>query len=223
MKLVHSDFKYQITLPDKKASEWVLESPALFSKYLYELYGETNGAEGKFVLSDETEEIDIAKYVELVMTPFEVDCNDRRILKKLYSDLSTLAYESESFLATQDMLQKLQAYFYDLEQKIGYPLEIDDEIDISAIWKAMNVRVEDYADNVLEKICQYIKIVTEVLHKKVFVFVNFRSYLTDEQLEQLIELAIYNEVKLLFIENCQRDFLEQCTYCVIDKDECQVY
>lgn len=223
MKLVHSDFKYQITLPDKKASEWVLESPALFSKYLYELYGQTNGAEGKFVLSDETEEIDIAKYVELVMTPFEVDCNDRRILKKLYSDLSTLAYESESFLATQDMLQKLQAYFYDLEQKIGYPLEIDDEIDISAIWKAMNVRVEDYADNVLEKICQYIKIVTEVLHKKVFVFVNFRSYLTDEQLEQLIELAIYNEVKLLFIENCQRDFLEQCTYCVIDKDECQVY
>ena len=146
MKLVHSDFKYQITLPDKKASEWVLESPALFSKYLYELYGQTNGGEGKFVLSDETEEIDIAKYVELVMTPFEVDCNDRRILKKLYSDLSTLAYESESFLATQDMLQKLQAYFYDLEQKIGYPLEIDDEIDISAVWKAMNVRVEDYAD-----------------------------------------------------------------------------
>ena len=157
------------------------------------------------------------------MTPFEVDSNDRRILKKLYSDLSTLAYESESFLATQDMLQKLQAYFYELEQKIGYPLEIDDEIDISAVWKAINVRVEDYADNVLEKICQYIKIVTEVLHKKVFVFVNFRSYLTDEQLEQLIELAIYNEVKLLFIENCQRDFLEQCTYCVIDKDECQVY
>ena len=73
------------------------------------------------------------------------------------------------------------------------------------------------------QICQYIKIVTEVLHKKVFVFVNFRSYLSDEQLEQLIELAIYNEVKLLFIENCQRDFLEQCTYCVIDKDECQVY
>lgn len=223
MKLVNSDFKYQITFPDKKASEWVLESPALFSKYLYELYGQTNGEEGNFVLSDETEEIDIAKYVELVMTPFEVDSNDRRILKKLYSDLSTLAYESESFLATQDMLQKLQAYFYELEQKIGYPLEIDDEIDISAVWKAMNVRVEDYADNVLEKICQYIKIVTEVLHKKVFVFVNFRSYLTDEQLKQLIELAIYNEVKLLFIENCQRDFLEQCTYCVIDKDECQVY
>ena len=223
MKLVNSDFKYQITFPDKKESEWVLESPALFSKYLYELYGQTNGEEGNFVLSDETEEIDIAKYVELVMTPFEVDSNDRRILKKLYSDLSTLAYESESFLATQDMLQKLQAYFYELEQKIGYPLEIDDEIDISAVWKAMNVRVEDYADNVLEKICQYIKIVTEVLHKKVFVFVNFRSYLTDEQLKQLIELAIYNEVKLLFIENCQRDFLEQCTYCVIDKDECQVY
>lgn len=59
--------------------------------------------------------------------------------------------------------------------------------------------------------------------KKVLVFINIRSYLENEQIQELIKNAVYNEISLLFIENIQRDFSEMKKYYIIDKDECEVY
>lgn len=223
MKLVNIDLGYQLVFQDGKVLEWIIESPALFQRYAYDLLQQSKAEEGKFVLSDKDKEMSISKSMEIVLNPFDIDMNDKRILRKIYGDLSELAYDSESFILTQELLQKLQGYFYELEQKSGYPLEIDNEIDISAIFKAINVKVETESENLLEKLCEYIKIIAEVLRKKIFVFINLRSYLTDEQMEQLIEMANYNEINVLPIENCQRDFLNNCTYVIVDKDECHIY
>ena len=47
--------------------------------------------------------------------------------------------------------------------------------------------------------------------------------LENEQIQELIKNAVYNEISLLFIENIQRDFSEMKKYYIIDKDGCEVY
>ena len=67
-----------------------------------------------------------------------------------------------------------------------------------------------------EKIIQYMKIMSELMGKKLLVFVNIRSDLEKDQIQELMKNAVYNEIALLFIENIQRDFSKDKKYYIID-------
>ena len=221
MKLTHTELEKQLVFETGKAVEWIIESPASFSKYVRDLYEIMQDNEGKFTLSDEDEIIDFQKYAELIIDPFLLDFHNRQIQKKLYAELQNLAVSSEFYLQTQELKFQIQKYFVDLEYASGYDLEIADEIDLSAIFKVVGIQLDGGNEETLfERIAAYIKIMAELLKKKLIILVNSRSYLTSDQIDQIAELCMYSEVALLLIENVQRDFSKKRNYCIIDCDEC---
>lgn len=221
MKLTHTELEKQLVFETGKAVEWIIESPASFSKYVRDLYEIMQDNEGKFTLSDEDEIIDFQKYAELIIDPFWLDFHNRQIQKKLYAELQNLAVGSEFYLQTQELKSQIQKYFIDLEYASGYDLEIADEIDLPAIFKAVGIQLDSGNEETLfERIAAYIKIMAELLKKKLIILVNSRSYLTSNQIDQIAELCMYSEVALLLIENVQRDFSKKRNYCIIDCDEC---
>lgn len=221
MKLTHTELEKQLVFETGKAVEWIIESPASFSKYVRDLYEIMQNNEGKFTLSDEDEIIDFQKYAELIIDPFWLDFHNRQIQKKLYAELQNLAVGSEFYLQTQELKSQIQKYFIDLEYASGYDLEIADEIDLPAIFKAVGIQLDGGNEETLfERIAIYIKIMAELLKKKLVILVNSRSYLTSDQIDQIAELCMYSEVALLLIENVQRDFSKKRNYCIIDCDEC---
>ncbi len=221
MKLTHMELEKQLVFETGKAVEWIIESPASFSKYVRDLYEIMQDNEGKFTLSDEDEIIDFQKYAELIIDPFLLDFHNRQIQKKLYAELQNLAVGSEFYLQTQELKSQFLKYFIDLEYASGYDLEIADEIDLPAIFKAVGIQLDGGNEETLfERIAIYIKIMAELLKKKLVILVNSRSYLTSDQIDQIAELCMYSEVGLLLIENVQRDFSKKRNYCIIDCDEC---
>ena len=161
--------------------------------------------------------------MEVVVNPFALDFEDRRIQKKLYSQLQKAAYGEEMFMDTQKMNAELQSYIFRLENICGYDIEIDTAMDVQLVFKALGVKMEGGEYNFTEKLVQYMKIMAELMGKKVLVFVNIRSYLENEQIQELIKNAVYNEISLLFIENIQRYFSKTENYYIIDKDGCEIY
>ena len=221
MKLTHTELEKQLVFETGKAVEWIIESPASFSKYIRDLYEIMQDNEGKFTLSDEDEIIDFQKYAELIIDPFLLDFHNRQIQKKLYAELQNLAVGSEFYLQTQELKSQIQKYFIDLEYASGYDLEIADEIDLLAIFKAVGIQLDSGNEETLfERMAVYIKIMAELLKKKLVILVDSRSYLTSDQIDQIAELCMYSEVGLLLIENVQRDFSKKRNYCIIDCDEC---
>lgn len=73
-----------------------------------------------------------------------------------------------------------------------------------------------------EYFVRYMRIVERLLKKKLFVFVNLRSYLSNQQIDELIKEATYQEIQLLLIETCARDCIEGVTRYIIDKDGCEI-
>ena len=100
MKLAYVDLSRPIELDYQKATEWVIESPELFVQYTQMLYQQMEGAEGEFILSENDEILDFSKQAEIILNPFGLDFNDRRIQKKLYSELQKAAYGENAFLDT---------------------------------------------------------------------------------------------------------------------------
>ena len=220
MKLVHVNMERKLL--DNVVTEWVIEAPEEFTRYVQELYMQCEGAAGDFVLSDGEKELGITKNVEFLDSVLDLDVNERKILGKLYADLEQLAYSEKFVVRTQEMIQYLRTYIFELEQETDFMLDVDDGVDMSAIFKGNGVKLETVETGILEKIVHYIKVVRLLLKKQVFVFVNVRSYLTVRQVEQLIKEAAYQEVQILLIENVMRDCVNSERRCIIDSDKCEI-
>jgi len=221
LKLVHVNMERKL-LDDNVVTEWVIEAPEEFTRYVQELYMQCEGAAGDFVLSDGEKELGIAKNVEFLDSVLDLDVNERKILGKLYADLEQLAYSEKFVVRTQEMIQYLRTYIFELEQETDFMLDVDDGVDMSAIFKGNGVKLETVETGILEKIVHYIKVVRLLLKKQVFVFVNVRSYLTVRQVEQLIKEAAYQEVQILLIENVMGDCVNSERRCIIDSDKCEI-
>lgn len=221
MKLVHFDLNEPILEEKFKFTEWIIESPAAFTEYIQELGRQIAGEEEQFVLSENNKEMSLVKKADLIINPFAVDVNARKILNKLYSELSIISKEEQMYLKTMELFRHIQEYMMELEQCTDYILEYDQDFEISVVLKAVNVRYETKETDFLERLIQYIKIMAAV-GVKLFIFVNLRSYLSDYQMKEIIKETQYQEVQCLFMENQQRSCIEGGKRCILDKDRCEI-
>lgn len=223
MKLIHFGLSGTLLDDGIDFAEWIIESPESFSGYVLELSTQIDGNEGQFVLSDKNKELDLAKKAELIFNPFTVDINERKILNKLYMELSDLSKEEEMYIKTVELLRHLQEYMLELEQCTEYILEFDQETDMSALLKAVNIHYETRDMDFMERLVQYMKVLAVVVGIKVFMFVNLRSYLTDHQMQEVMKEMKYQNIKGLFIESQQRSCMEGMKQYIIDVDRCEIY
>ena len=63
----------------------------------------------------------------------------------------------------------------------------------------------------------------DLLSVKLFVFINARCFMNDEQIKKLCEEIKYIEIKGLFIENSEKACVEGVERYIIDKDRCEIY
>lgn len=223
MKLVHFELS-GVLLDDKtNFTEWIIESPDLFSEYVIELHSQIEGAEGRFVLSESDKILALSKSTVIILNPLNVDINTRKVLNKLYSELSDYAKSEQMYVRTSEFLRSMQEYLLELEQCTEHNLEYDQEIDIASLLKSVNVHYEATSMSFQESLLQYLKTLADIFGIKLFIFVNLRSYLTNAQTSELIKEMNYQNICGIFIENQKRESLEGVKAYVIDTDNCEIF
>ena len=223
MKLVHPALQMKVELIENQVIIWEIESPAIFRKYLEELLSQSNGQEGKFVLSaDDLQEMEFHKNVELILSPFEVDVNDKKYLNKIYAELKQLAFEEKYYLQTQQLCSSISSYLLELEQDISIHLTFEREIDFGQIIKASGIKIEDES-RLLEKLVQYLQVAAYLMKKRVIIFVGLSMYLEEEEREELLKQAFYLKLYVILLEQQEICCTSSYKRYIIDKDECEIF
>ena len=105
MKLVHVDLEKPIAIHRNCPTEWIIESPELFLKYVEQLQKQNQGEKGNFVLSKADTELNMKRDVELVLTPFSLDFADHRIQKRLLQSWSKVRKMKKCFWKRRELLR----------------------------------------------------------------------------------------------------------------------
>ena len=222
MKLAHLELKNTIDIKSNQPCEWIIEAPEVFAKYVQELLNQKNGLDGNFTLLVDGKICEISKKVEVILNPFDIDINEKRIINKLYTQLGEIAYTETFYMQTQEILRQIYQYVLQLEHESRHILSLDGDIDLNTLFKATGVKHEVFEGDFFETLCRYMKVVSEVLGIKLIVFINLRSYLTDVQMEVLITDINYEDFSILLIENQERSCLHGVNRCIIDRDLCEI-
>lgn len=224
MKFVHPLLEKPLELSENSVNVLVIENQKIFSSLITELLEQKSGCDGEFVLSQELKELSIEKNVEIILEPFSLDLNNRRILNRLYAKLSEIAVNEEFYLAYNGISTRIFAFVEKLAQKAENRLTYGESIDAASLFKMVDLKLEIDHESLVEKIDDYMSVVQEFLGISAFIFVNLKKFLTAENLLELYQSSSYNKYRLLLFENSidEKILPGEKTY-IIDKDLCSIY
>ncbi len=224
MKIVHPLLEIPVILEENIINTIVVENQTAFSMMIGELVNQTKDKEGQFVLSDGLKQLSIASSCELILEPFSLDLNQRKIISRLYSRLKDTTVESDFYVSTRELVSHIISYTDKITQTVDYPLEYSSDIDMASVFKLVDLRLEENHETLLEKILNYLSVVQEFINISVFVFVNIKSFLLDKDLQELFKAASYKKYKILLFESISREkFCDAEKIYIIDSDLCSIY
>ncbi|GAB6399187.1 type II-A CRISPR-associated protein Csn2 [Pseudocoprococcus immobilis] len=223
MKLAHPNLSGYLLDDSYTCVEWIIESQNLFTKYVKELTCQINKGYGQFALSDSEKDIPLSKSTDIILNPFAISLNDKRILIKLYSDLEKVALGEDMYTETMKISNSVYKYLSDIEFNSDYILSFDNDVNVQGLLKIMNVHYEEPNESFLERLSHYIKIIVSVLKIKFIILVNIRSFLTNDEAKALIEECSMQDVQIMLIESTERERLTNTKRYIIDKDQCEIF
>ena len=195
-----------------------IEKVELFLEFVQSLWRQFNGMDGFLFLSDKEKEMKISKEAEVIVNPFQISLNDKRIINQIYKELSEVALEY-CYEDTISINQKLIVYMDRILERIPYPVIYHEELDVIGLFKCFKIQFEEETD-FLERIVSYIRMLHQVCGISVMIFVGLKMYLTKEQLEMLYQTLVYEKIYFIDIENKFLSKIKSEKNFILDQDLC---
>ena len=141
--------------------------------------------------------------------------NSTSMLKLIHADLENQLNEKPE---VKSMIEKLVLTITELLAYECLENELDleyDEITILELIEALGVKVETMSDTIFEKCMEIVQIFKYLSKKRLLVFINVAAYLSEKDIESLIEYISLNQLSVLFLEPRQVYNFPQF---ILDKD-----
>lgn len=149
---------------------------------------------------EQDSEINCSNKVKIILDYFNIDFSDKKYTSKIIDVVKSKFDEIE----TQKILNEFKKISKILEKNIGevdLPITIQNDFDIENVLKFMKLTIQS-SSSLLNNLFLLIDI-ESIFHLNAFlVFVNLKSYLTVSELNEFYKYALYHEIPIMLIDNC---------------------
>lgn len=220
MKLINYCLENAIYFGDT-TNVLVVQNPTTFCKLLQQLYLQCNGLLGEWGLYQD-KELPLSKHAVLLVDYFSVEVDDKKTLSKVVDRLKTIAMQAEYYQETCALLSAVNKYLQSVATEVDLPLSVE-EMDVSQLLKSVSISLCKEKTSLLDKLVDFVSVLSALTTTKLLVCVNLKSYLTATQLSSFYLHCQHNSIYLLLIENAIYDKIEGETVLVCDEDMCEYY
>lgn len=221
MKLAWGEQNFTLTFHENEVVVLTVEKSHTFSSLIQNFYWQCRGDDGELALSENEVLIPLANHVSVVWNPFLADINEKKILNKLHQEMKKISDE-ECCQSLGDICNVISRYLNEVSMKIPYAISFDEEVDGLAIYKLCNVKLESDEVDMSQKLIEYIRALALLCNIKMVVFINLKAYLDESQLLELYKHAFYYKIKVLLIEDAQKNRMASEKHYILDLDDCLI-
>lgn len=213
----------EIELLENEINVITLESVCDYRSIVSELYRLSNNSDGGIVISSDKGEEVFSKVSEIIINPFGVSLNSKKILNSMYKEIYDIGIDKyiKEYI---DIGDHVRMFIEKMINCVPYELQCLDNITIQDYLKVFDVRFDETDIDFLEHLIMYINTVQQVLNKNVVFIVGLKNYLNEEELVFLYERCLYEKIKVVLIEhvyhepcNCnEKNFIVDDDHCIIN-------
>ncbi|MDK9580611.1 type II-A CRISPR-associated protein Csn2 [Sneathia sanguinegens] len=220
MNLQIKGFDFLINL-ENNINILVIENKKFYREIVNTLLNKLDIKNGNILLSNETELLEPHKNLFTFYDYYSFDIN-KYCLTKLYKKIRENTLE-EYFDETNIIKHKIEEYIYKIIEDYGEYLEINGEIDIVSMLKSLDVKIKNYPEISIDKLIDYMCILSELFNIDNFCFINLKDIFSEEELIEFYKYIRYNDFKVVLVENKKSKILKTENTFVIDEDLCEIY
>lgn len=173
------------------------------------LNGEEEADNNEIVLIENEKRIDLKKNVFVLTDLFNIDFNSKKIITKIFVELiENIKNRQDDEL--EKITLKLRNYLIEEINELPFEFNINSELEINDLLKAFNLKIDTTCyTTIVEKIEFIINIIANLKIATVLVIPNLKIYLDREEIIEIYKYSLYNNIKLLILENSQAENIDK--------------
>lgn len=219
MMLANFSLANPIEFNDGTVNTVIIENPVFYRDFVSNLIFQINTKVGNFVLSENNKPIDLSKNVCFISDIFSLDFETRQITSQILKSIGEDCDEPQ----TGRIISELNMYAAELSAKSSFTVTFKDLTSTAELLKIFNFTIDTENLDFCEKITEYITLMSDCFDKKLFIILNMKSALSDDEHTEFCKLAAYKKFNILLIENRQCGVTaENERIRIIDNDLCEL-
>lgn len=199
----------------------IVENPSLLLDILKDIQNEIDGNEGSTIVSLNNKPLDISKNVELITQFVPFNINQKHLLNKVNAELEKKLIEPERYPQSLEVISSIEKLLLDASFEMVGDFAFS-KLTIASMAKAAGLEiVEDY-DCLGEAIIDYIELVNEYEHDKLFIFYNLRSLMDENEVSMFYDTCIRHKYNIICLESSIHPKICYENIVIIDHDLCEI-
>lgn len=223
MRIAFSGLDKPVDVADRGITILQIESESLFARVcdsLISLKGD-KAIESYTVWNEDGEEMSPSGAFIVVANPFDLPWKHKGFMGGLYSKLE------KELLIDEGLRQELHELGAELESsayKLGFQLNANYrfgvEWNLSSYLKAFSFEVDILEDaSLLDKLISFIDLGADMSIDKVIIFINLKTFLTENELTELQDRLFFHGIRALLVERYSSSWDEECVRkYLVDRD-----
>ena len=218
MKLVHPYYFHEIDFENEEPHTLVVERGSFFRQIITELLYESENGVGDYVLSENNEILNFAKYCSIIMNPFMLDFQNKQIKSGLQKQaIALLNTENE----TADIIYQINQLGLRAANQFGLPVTIKQDIGVSDLVKLLDFKIDTGDLSFTEQIIEFCKLSRDLAGTKIFITINMKDFLDPDEFMLTVDMLRNEKINLLMLENRQHPLMDDPhNMTIVDNDYC---
>ena len=205
---------------DARVNALVIENRSLFCEILRDIYSQTEGLDGKAVLSGNGKIIEFSKCADITSNYIPFDLNRKPLISKILTALENQSRKAEFYEKTMKLLADIENYIDALA--VDFSCDMDyNKISILSVLKSVGLEVHDDSTCIAEKMLNYMELVREFDSDKLFIAVNMRGYVDDASMDSFLKTVLSHKYHFLMLESTSYPLLCYEKRYTVDEDLCE--
>ncbi len=220
MKLAFPYLKTVLTFEENTTTALIVEHQGVFRKIVADICSQVGGEDGEAVFSIDNTPKAFKTNVELLQQWAPFDLNTKTLQTALLKAIEKEALARNNFQVTNVLLEEVKRSICEWSLIIPHEVEIN-TLSANTLLKAAGLNFAPVQGGLKEQVLAYARLTRELIGERLFVFVNLRSYLLDEELEPLITDLCGEKFKFLLLDSSMRNRLSNERRLIVDADYCE--
>ena len=221
MKIATELLTHTIEVRPSGITSVVIEEPKLFRNLVGEFVDAAEHGDETIFFSEGDARVPSEKAVEVVQVFVPFTLNSKTLTSALTKRIERLAIAPDRYLETVRAVAEMSGYVRRLAMEIPHAVECEG-LTIAGVLKASALRFAEEEGNMSEQLLGYFRLVREFVGERVYVLVNARTFLSDEELKGLLSVCQLEQMKILLLDGVAKDLLPDEDRLLIDKDLCEL-
>ena len=210
MKLAYSTLQNIIEITDDTIHSIVVENPEYYYHMVKDFMNQVEGKEGGWIVSENDKPLAVNKNVEILFDFISINVNQKTLITKILNEMEQIANKED--------IERFVMYLNE-----DFDLSITcDKLTISQLLKSVGISISVETDDLIEVIYSYMQLIRQFIGEKLFVFVNFRSFVSQKQFSDFAMTIIGHGYQVIFLENKEYDKIAKESRLIIDQDLCEI-